>query len=142
MKRIFKMLATAALLTAPAMAEAADVKVDLSGVRAGGTIYVQLQTRGQFMTVARAYGEIVHAPTAGAVSLILKDVAPGDYAVTVWHDDNGNQTFDVDPASGRPSDGWASLNAEALRGPPAFDQVKSTVGDTPLTLALPMHYGR
>jgi uncharacterized protein (DUF2141 family) len=142
MKTIFNMITAAALVAIPAMANAADVKVDLSGVRAGGTIYVQLQTRGQFMGPARAYGEIVRTPSAGAVSLTLKDVAPGDYAVTIWHDDNGNQKFDMDPATGRPTDGWATVNAEALRGPPVFDQVKATVGIVPLTLSLPLHYGR
>jgi uncharacterized protein (DUF2141 family) len=142
MKSILKMMAAAAMLAVPAMAGAADVKVDLSGVRAGGTIYVQLQTRGQFMTNERSYGQIVRAPAAGPLSLTLKDVAPGDYAVTVWHDDNSNQKFDVDPATGRPADGWASVNAETLRAQPTFDQIKSTVGDAALTLALPIHYGR
>jgi uncharacterized protein (DUF2141 family) len=142
MMRISSMIALAAILSIPAIAQAADVKVDLSGVRAGGDLYVQLQTRSQFMTGARAYGQIVRAPAAGALSVTVKDVAPGDYAVTIWHDDNSNRKFDVDPATGRPTDGWATVNAEALRGPPAFDQVKSTVGDTALTLALPLHYGR
>lgn len=142
MNSMIRMIAAAAMVAIPAMANAADVKVDLSGVRAGGTIYVQLQTRAQFMSAARSYGEIVRSPSAGAVSLTLKDVAPGDYAVTIWHDDNSNEKFDMDPATGRPTDGWATVNAEALRGPPAFDLVKSTVGDTPLTLALPLHYGR
>jgi uncharacterized protein (DUF2141 family) len=111
-------------------------------VRAGGTIYVQLQTRSQFMTEARAYGDIVRAPSAGALSLTLEGVAPGEYAVTIWHDDNGNRKFDVDPATGRPTDGWSSVNSEAIYGPPAFDQVRMAVGEAPLTLALPLHYGR
>jgi uncharacterized protein (DUF2141 family) len=142
MNPIFKILAAASMLALPAAAHAGDVEVDLTGVRAGGTLYVQLQTRDQFMTASRAYGEMVRAPAAGGVSLTLKDVAPGDYAVTVWHDDNANNRFDVDPATGRPADGWATVNAEALRGPPLFDQVKSTVGAEPVTIALPLHYGR
>jgi uncharacterized protein (DUF2141 family) len=141
MKLIFPLLA-AAFAAIPAAALAADVEVDLSNVRAGGTLYVQLQTREQFMSGRRSYGEMVRVPAAGAVSLTLKDVAPGDYAVTVWHDDNGNNRFDVDPATGIPTDGWATLNAEALRAAPTFDQVRTTIGADPVKLALPVHYGR
>jgi len=142
MNLILKMLAGAFVLAVPAGASAGDVAVDLSGVRAGGTLYVQLQTREQFMGAARASGAILASPAAVPISLILKDVAPGDYALTVWHDDNGNRMFDVDPASGRPADGWATVNADGLRGPPTFDQVKTQVGAEGARIALPVHYGR
>ena len=134
--------AVAAILAMPAFANAAEVKVDLTGVRAGGALYVQLQNREQFMTGARTQGEVIQAPKAGALSLTFKDVAPGEYAVSIWHDENGNGTFDVDPATGRPKDGWGTLNSEALRGMPRFDQVKSTVGNGTLILTMPVHYGR
>ena len=140
--RMITTLLAASFLALPAAAQAGDVRIDLSGVRAGGTLYVQLQTREQFMTDARSYGEIVRAPAAGPLSLTLKNVAPGDYALTIWHDDNGNSRFDVDPASGRPADGYAAPNAEALRAAPQFDQVKMAVAADPVKVALPLYYGR
>src|SRR5436305_9423799 len=88
-------------LAAPVAVQAADVRVELTGVRAGGTLYVQLQNRAQFMGNDRVAGQRVAAPAAGSVSVDLGEVPPGEYAVSVWHDDNGNQRFDVDPASGR-----------------------------------------
>jgi uncharacterized protein (DUF2141 family) len=142
MNPILKILIIAAILAIPGAAHAGDLVVDLSGVRAGGTLYIQLQTREQFMTGARAYGEIVRTPAAGPVSLTMKDVAPGDYALTVWHDDNGNNRFDVDPASGRPADGWAAPNADTLRAQPRFDQVKASVAAGGAKIALPLRYGR
>lgn len=129
-------------LAVPAIAHAGDVKVDLKDVRAGGTVYVQLQTREQFMTGARAYGEMVKAPPAGPLSLTLKDVAPGEYAISVWHDDNGNERFDLDPNTGRPMDGIAVPNSEALYGPPRFDDVKTRIGTEAAAIALSMLYGR
>lgn|GEM_PF-3749518 len=71
----------------------------------------------------------------------LGEVAAGDYAVTIWHDDNGNNRFDVGPR-GMPKDGWAVANGEALRGQPAFDQVRLAVPAEGLRVPLALHYGR
>ncbi|HYI48974.1 MAG TPA: DUF2141 domain-containing protein [Allosphingosinicella sp.] len=129
-------------LALPAVAQAGTVAVDLSGLRAGGTLYVQLQTREQFMGPGRAAGQIVQAPPAGALSLDLGEVPAGDYAVTVWHDDNGNGRFDVDPRTGAPADGWASANAETLRDQPTFDQIRLTVPASGSRIPLALRYGR
>jgi uncharacterized protein (DUF2141 family) len=129
-------------LVAPAAARAGDVRIDLSGLRAGGTLFVQLQTQAQFLGNARVTGRMIEAPQAGALSIDLGEVPPGDYAVSVWHDDNGNRQFDLDPATGRVLDGIASLNAEALRGAPTFDQVKVSVPAAGLAVPLVVHYGR
>ena len=135
-------IAASLALAAPAAASAAPVRIDLSGLRAGGALYVQLQTRAQFMGAARAAGHRVEASPAGTLSVDLGDVPAGDYAVTVWHDDNGNDRFDVDSATGRPLDGIASANVENLHGPPTFDQVKVAVPAAGLALPLALHYGR
>lgn len=129
-------------LSVPATASAAPVRIDLSGLRAGGTLYVQLQTRSQFLGAQRAAGRVVQAPQAGTMSVDLGEVPPGDYAVTVWHDDNSNRQFDVDPQTGRPMDGIAGPNIETLRGPPTFDQVSLAVPASGLALPLALRYGR
>jgi uncharacterized protein (DUF2141 family) len=135
-------IAALLVLAAPAAAEAGNVRVDLTGLRAGGTLYVQLQTRAQFLGPERSAGELIPAPQAGALSVDLGEVPPGDYAVTVWHDDNGNQQFDVDPRTGRPLDGLAMAPVAGLRGPPTFDQVKLTIPTTGLAVPLAMQYTR
>lgn len=138
----FSILAAALALTAPAVAAAAPVRIELSGLRAGGTLYVQLQTREQYMGADRAAGRIVRAPAAGALNLDLGEVPPGQYALTVWHDDNGNSRFDVDPRTGRPADGLAVLHAETLRARPTFDQISFAVPAEGLALPLALQYGR
>jgi uncharacterized protein (DUF2141 family) len=141
MRRFLIMTASLTALGMTAAVQAAPVEIDLSGLRAGGRLYVQLQTREQFMGSARAAGEMVSAPAAGDLAIAL-DVPPGDYAATVWHDDNNNGRFDVDPANGRPLDGVAMSNAETLRGAPTFDQVKLSVPAAGLKLPLALHYSR
>lgn len=141
MTRLAMITATAFAFALPATAHAGAVSVDLSGLRAGGTLYVQLQTREQFLGAERVAGRIVTGPHAGALSVDLGDVPPGDYAITVWHDENGNNRFDVD-AQGRPTDGYAAVNADALHGRPTFDQVKLTIPAAGLSVPLALHYGR
>jgi uncharacterized protein (DUF2141 family) len=142
MKMLWIVAAVAATI-APAAAEAGRVTVDLNGLRAGGTLYVQLQTRAQFMGADRAGGKIVRVAGAGTLSVDLGEVAPGDYAVSVWHDDNDNHRFDMDAQGGGPLDGWAIANgAEAGAGAPDFDRAKVSVAQAPLRLPMTVHYGR
>jgi uncharacterized protein (DUF2141 family) len=137
----FPFVAAAALaLALPAAAYAGPVTVDLTGLRAGGTLYVQVQTREQFLGQSRVGGRIVAAPQAGSLSVDLGEVPPGDYAITVWHDANGNNQFDMG-ARGQPADGWAMANGDQLRGQPSFDVVKLTIPAGTLRLPLAVSYG-
>ena len=135
-------IAAALALALPAAAQAGAVSVDLTGLRAGGTLYVQLQTRAQFMGADRAAGQIVQAPAAGALSVDLGEVPPGDYAVSVWHDGNGNSRMEIDPTAGATPDGWAMPNGETLHAQPAFDQVMLAVPAEGLRIPLALTYGR
>ncbi|MDB5694134.1 MAG: hypothetical protein JWO81_3197 [Alphaproteobacteria bacterium] len=141
MRRLLIVTASLAGLGTAAAAQAAPVEIDLSGLRAGGRLYVQLQTREQFMGSARAAGQVVNAPAAGSLAVAL-DVPPGEYAATVWHDDNNNGRFDVDPTNGMPLDGVAMPNLATLRAAPTFDQVKLTVPAEGMKLPMALHYSR
>jgi uncharacterized protein (DUF2141 family) len=128
-------------LAVAAPAYAAPLTVDLEGVRgAGGRLYVSVQTREQFMKDRGVAGSVVTAPQAG-VHRFAFELPAGEYAVSVWHDDNGNGAFDKGEHH-MPLDGWAMTNSAALRGEPTFDQVKTMVGDRPAALRLAMTYGR
>lgn len=131
-------IAAVAAFSAIPLLAASTVTVELAGLKAGaGDLYVSLQTRDQFMKPTGSYGSTVAKPAPGAARVVLTGVAPGTYAASVWHDVNGNRAFDV---TGSPPDGWAMLNADALRAKPTFDQVSFTVGDDRL-LSLQMRYG-
>lgn len=142
---LFKTLSLAAVaalsLAAPA-ALAEDVTLTLTGVEArGGVLLVALQTRGQFMQAAGAHGERIVDPASGDVRLTFRDVAPGDYALMVLHDEDGDGQMKMDGYM--PAEGWAMINGDALRATPTFDQVKFTVAaPAGADLTVPMAYPR
>lgn len=145
----FKTVSLAASLAAASLiaigatpAFAGDVTLTLEGVQAApGDLYVSLQTEEQFMQPRGSYGEIVKAPSAGSRTIMMKDVKPGDYAVSVWHDVDNDHQF-TRATNGRPLDGWTMVNAEALRDTPKFEQVKLTVPADGKALTLKMVYAK
>jgi uncharacterized protein (DUF2141 family) len=129
-------------LALPLAAAAAPLDVSIEGVEArGGTFYISVQTEAQFMQDDGVAGAVIEDPDAGELDFSF-DLKPGAYAVTVWHDDNGNGTFDTGGQWGEPLDGWTMPNALALRAEPTFEDVRITVGEDGAQLSLPMYYGR
>lgn len=139
MKRIF--LAAVGALAVAAPAHASSLTVQLEGVRGtGGTLFVSVQTREQFMQERGTAGSVLTSPQSGPHRFSFA-VPAGEYAVSVWHDDNGNGRFDKDD-SHVPLDGWALTNSQGFRGEPSFDQVRMRVSDAPSSVRLSMTYGR
>lgn len=140
MKMILLAAAALTALSTPAMA--GDLTVILDGVEAGpAPIYVSLQREGEFMQARGSYGTIVHDAASGAVTVTLAGVEPGDYALSVWHDTNGDHIFTMGERG--PRDGWAMSFAgdmAALRGPPTFAQARFAVGDEAQAITVRMHY--
>jgi uncharacterized protein (DUF2141 family) len=63
----------------------------------------------------------------GRVRLDLADLEPGEYAVSVVHDENGNNTLDTNWV-GMPKEGiGTSNNAKGRMGPPKYRDAKFTV---------------
>ena len=140
---LFKTLSLAAAaafsLAAPAMAE--EVTVTLTGVQArGGVILAALQTEAQFMQPAGTYGERITDPASGAVRVTFRNVAAGDYALMVLHDEDGDGQMKLNGYM--PAEGWAMVNGDTLRATPTFDQVKFTVTASGADLSVPMSYPR
>ncbi|HEY1225507.1 MAG TPA: DUF2141 domain-containing protein [Brevundimonas sp.] len=125
-------------VAAPALAE--DVTVTLTGVEArGGQLMAVLNTQATFMRGAD-YTATASGDAAGTVTLTFHDVAPGDYALMVMHDANGNGSFDMSP-SGMPAEGFAFSNkGQPLMGPPTFQGLKFTVTADGATITEPMTY--
>lgn len=73
----------------------------------------------------------------GEARCVFTDVAPGDYAIAVLHDVNGNGTMDT-TFVGSPDEPWGvSKNAPAHTfGPPEFDEAKFAVTKAPMTLRI------
>ncbi|HSI18285.1 MAG TPA: DUF2141 domain-containing protein [Sphingomonas sp.] len=128
----------AAMAAAPAFA--GDVTIKLHALQARpGKLYVALQKRGEFLKKRASYGEVVASVAAGEKTIVFHDVAPGEYAVLVWHDINQDGRFTTEP-NGAPLDGWSIRNAQKLFGSPTWNQVKFAVPTAGKTLDLAMAY--
>jgi uncharacterized protein (DUF2141 family) len=141
MKNTLSLIAVIGAMTlAAAPALAGDVVINLEGVEAAkGDLYVSLQTQDQFLKNTGAYGAMIKAPKSGQQVVVLKDVAPGDYSVSVWHDIDADHIFSMSP-SGMPADGWSMHNAKALRSAPTWDAVKFNMQSNNIELPLKMIY--
>jgi uncharacterized protein (DUF2141 family) len=123
-----------------APAYAGDVQIQIDGVvPAKGDLYVSLQKKDEFMQPHGSYGEIIPTPVAGEKKLVMKNVAPGEYSVSVWHDTDGDKKFSMQ-ASGMPADGWSILNAQKLFAMPKWEEVKFTVPENGTAITLKMIY--
>ena len=117
------------LATSATAAHAGTLTFTAENVEArGGTLYVGVQTEDQFMQWDGIAGDKIEAPTAGSHTMSF-DLPAGDYAVSVWHDLDGDGEFDR-TETGMPLDGWAMINGAKLRGAPTFDAVKISVPET------------
>lgn len=64
----------------------------------------------------------------GAVTVVFKDVAPGQYALSAFHDVNKNHRLDAN-MQGIPSEPvGSSRDAVGHMGPPRFEDAVFTVG--------------
>ncbi len=129
-----------AALACPVSAFAGDLTIDLKDVKAAnGDVYISLQKQDEFMKNAGSYGTIIKAPKSGDHAVTLKNVAPGDYHIGVWHDIDGDNKFSMG-ADYMPTDGWSSFKAETLRAAPTWEQVKYTVAQDAASVTLKMVY--
>lgn len=121
---------------------AGSVTVNVKGIKqAKGDLYIGLQTRDQFLKDAGSYGTIVRAPKTGDQSIDIKDVAAGDYSISVWHDSDGDGKFSR-AENGMPLDGWSMVGGETLRAAPEWDKVKTSIDANRVVVSLTMIYSQ
>lgn len=72
-----------------------------------------------------------------SMEVVFQNIAPGDYAVAVLHDENGNEEMDYNEYQ-MPLEGFVfSNNAVGQSGPPSFGEASFTVSeDKVITLDL------
>jgi uncharacterized protein (DUF2141 family) len=110
----------------------------VEGVRSGeGQLRAQLLVRKQPAAAPDTVGFVVEPALAGIVTLTFRDLPAGDYAVQLFHDENGNGKVDLNLA-GVPTEGFGFSNVAQVRGGiPAFEQMMVRVtGDATATTVL------
>lgn len=125
----FVIIAAAAL--GASLAHAGDLAVRVDGVdSAKGTVRVMLFDEANWPRQPIREGGV--PAKKGSATVVLKDVAPGQYVYAAYHDDNGNGTLDMD--QGKPTEKVAISRNPPIEGaPPSFDAAKVTLGEKGLS---------
>jgi len=118
----------------------ATIMVEVEGVRSGEGQMLGLlfnQERGYPTKPDKAMKQVVVPAAKGTVSVSFEGIAPGTYAASVVHDENGNGKLDTN-VLGIPKEGvGASNRAKSKLGPPKWKDAKFTVdGDTATAASL------
>lgn len=104
-----------------------------------GTIRVGLfATENDFLKNA-VDGKIVKA-SGTEVTVIFENLKPGEYGISVIHDENENGKLDSN-IIGIPKEGFAfGNNAMGTFGPPDFEKARVIIVDKPLKQVITLHY--
>jgi uncharacterized protein (DUF2141 family) len=121
-------------------AQSSSLEVTVKNIKGTkGDIRIGLfTTEADFLKTA-VKGKVVKANGA-EVKVIFEDLPAGDYAVSVIHDENGNEKLDT-KAMGIPKEGFAfGNNAMGTFGPPSFDEAKIKLEGKPVQQVISMKY--
>lgn len=105
----------------------AKLEVTVRNIKeAKGTIRVGLFTNENDFLKKAAEGKVVKAKR-GELTVVFENLKPGDYAVSVIHDENENGELDSNMV-GIPKEGFAfGNNAMGMFGPPSFEKAKVVI---------------
>jgi len=126
--------ALAALLALPA--RAAELRVTIHNVKSDqGKVLVALFRDPASFPDKYLAGKQVPAQ-AGDVAVVFDNVDPGSYAVSAFHDRDGNGKLNRNLV-GIPTEPYGfSRNARGRTGPPSFDDAKIDVGAAGAAIAI------
>lgn len=123
-------------------APGADLRVDLANLRnAKGMLLLCLSSAPKHFPDCGSdpAARMIRVPAAKAGDLVFKAIAPGDYALSVMHDENGNAKLDT--TMGLPREGFGfSRNPVVRFGPPKYAQVRFAMTPAPMRLPIKMKY--
>ena len=100
-------------------------------------VYVSIQTEDQFRSLKGGGGVTPHAKT-GTMSATFLVEEPGDYAVSVWHDRDGDGRFSMSADYTVVLDSYGASGQPPEDRMPTFDDVKFTVPNIGTSLSVEM----
>jgi uncharacterized protein (DUF2141 family) len=122
--------------TAVSAAPTHSLTVTVNNVRsAGGTIRAQLMKADPASGTAKGVGGTFIPSAQGTVTITFNNLVDGDYAVQMFHDEDGDGQMKTN-LFGIPTEGFAFSNAaRAAFGPPKFSDMRVTVNADTVTTA-------
>ncbi len=120
-----------ALTTMACSVQAAELQVAIHEVGSDeGMIMAQLFSGEDNYQQGQALSGTMVPAKKGVGKLLFKDLAPGEYVVRLFHDENNNQEMDMN-AFGMPTEGYGFSNeAVGNMGPPQYQDMVVEIKDT------------
>jgi len=119
--------------------ESANISVKISDIKNNqGSVLFGLYTQTTFLKAEpefTAKSEIVN----GVAQVTFKNVPTGTYAITCFHDLNGNDKMDFEPSGMPKEDYTVSNNAKNMYGPPTWDDAKFSLDTADISMDLDMN---
>lgn len=117
-----------------------SLKVTVKNIKESkGSIRVGLFTNEKDFLKKATIGKVVKA-TGAEITVIFENLAPGDYGLSVIHDENENGELDTNML-GIPKEGFAfGNNAMGTFGPPDFEKAKVKIEDKAIQQAISLKY--
>jgi len=126
----------------PEPAAGVNVTVDVADLRnTNGLIRACLTTRPATFPECDKDPQSLRlsVPARNGPVLVFRHVMPGTYAVSLFHDENGNNRLDT--RIGVPAEGYGFSRDAAVRfGPPRFDAAKFAVAANDVVLKIEVRY--
>jgi len=128
-----------ALMMSGAMA--GDLTVTFTGIRSDkGKFSAALFREADNWPDGKAFVEVDIPPKPGDITYVFKDVPPGHYAISAFHDENGNGKFDT-TFIGMPKEGFCFSNdAKPGLASPSFKAASFEVSHGPATASMHVEY--
>jgi uncharacterized protein (DUF2141 family) len=106
-----------------------SLEVTIENIKAiKGSMRVGIYNNEKDFTDKPVEGKVVQV-SANTVTIVFDSLKPGDYAISIFHDENNNGELDTN-AIGIPREGFAfGNNAMGMFGPPSFQRAKVTMGN-------------
>ncbi len=126
--------------TCPTSGAQGAIAATVSGLRNDhGMVFVALFSSAAGFSANEALRGGPTAITGKTATLVFHDVPPGTYAVSFFHDENGNGKLDTN-AFGIPTEGFGfSRDGQGTFGPPDFGQIDFDHENTTEIQDLVMH---
>jgi len=137
---IYLILSIISLHMNSSRAQTASIEIKVTDIKSQkGLIRIGLFTNEKDYLKNTAIGKVVK-PDGSEIIVVFENLEPGDYALSVVHDENENGKLDSN-ALGIPKEGFAfGNNAMGKFGPPTFEKAKMKVEGQNVTWLISMKY--
>jgi uncharacterized protein (DUF2141 family) len=130
-------------LTQCAPGKGPAVKVAVSGLKSSsGNLFVRAYParKGDWLKSKRYVMRVDATPRQGGISVCVPLPAPGDYAIAVQHDVNGNRSTDISTDGAGMSNNPKIGKLLGIPRPPSVDKARFTAGEGITRLNIAIQY--